>query len=293
MIVNCPECSTKFNLDESKVPADGAWVRCSKCETVFEIKPEGAETEVDLGQAPPEQPTAPGPKPDAPRPHPSDGPDLDISNDLEAAAQASRGGGFSIVYWIIGGLLLAILVAVGGLLVMDRMGLGGDIVAGARKLPVLGAILKAVKVTEPEETAAERATKMGLNGVRGFFRINEKAGRVFIIQGRVENNHVHPQASIRVRGRLHDAKGRVVRAEVVYAGPIFSAEDLRQFSVEQMRARLAKPTDPNGDLYVLPPGNSLPFIIIFTDLPGNLTEFTAEVVGSEVYKRPEGDAKKS
>jgi predicted Zn finger-like uncharacterized protein len=39
MIVTCASCLTKFNLDESKIPAKGAKVRCSRCHHVFYVTP--------------------------------------------------------------------------------------------------------------------------------------------------------------------------------------------------------------------------------------------------------------
>ncbi len=39
MIVTCASCLTKFNLDESKIPAKGAKVRCSRCQHVFLVTP--------------------------------------------------------------------------------------------------------------------------------------------------------------------------------------------------------------------------------------------------------------
>jgi len=39
MIVTCASCMTKFSLDESKIPAKGAKVRCSKCQHVFFVSP--------------------------------------------------------------------------------------------------------------------------------------------------------------------------------------------------------------------------------------------------------------
>jgi predicted Zn finger-like uncharacterized protein len=39
MIVTCASCMTKFSLDESKIPAKGAKVRCSKCQHVFFVTP--------------------------------------------------------------------------------------------------------------------------------------------------------------------------------------------------------------------------------------------------------------
>lgn len=51
MIVTCASCMTKFSLDESKIPAKGAKVRCSKCQHVFFVVPST--------EPPPELPPAP------------------------------------------------------------------------------------------------------------------------------------------------------------------------------------------------------------------------------------------
>ena len=53
MIVTCASCMTKFSLDESKIPAKGAKVRCSKCQHVFFVTP------------PTEPPSEPLPEPPA------------------------------------------------------------------------------------------------------------------------------------------------------------------------------------------------------------------------------------
>lgn len=39
MVVTCEKCSTKFNLDASRLPPDGGNVRCTKCGQVFSVKP--------------------------------------------------------------------------------------------------------------------------------------------------------------------------------------------------------------------------------------------------------------
>jgi predicted Zn finger-like uncharacterized protein len=45
MIVTCASCLTKFNLDESKIPARGAKVRCSRCKHIFFVAPPDAPKE--------------------------------------------------------------------------------------------------------------------------------------------------------------------------------------------------------------------------------------------------------
>ncbi|MCC7111403.1 MAG: zinc-ribbon domain-containing protein [Deltaproteobacteria bacterium] len=39
MIVTCPGCSSKYRVRNESVPADGARMRCPKCETLFLAKP--------------------------------------------------------------------------------------------------------------------------------------------------------------------------------------------------------------------------------------------------------------
>jgi predicted Zn finger-like uncharacterized protein len=42
LIVTCERCDTRFRLDESRLPARGARVRCSRCKHAFFVRPGGA-----------------------------------------------------------------------------------------------------------------------------------------------------------------------------------------------------------------------------------------------------------
>jgi predicted Zn finger-like uncharacterized protein len=59
MEVACPECNTKFSLDESRIPGPSAKVRCSRCQNVFRITREGQIVGADWVppvEAPPSMP---------------------------------------------------------------------------------------------------------------------------------------------------------------------------------------------------------------------------------------------
>ena len=56
MLVQCPECTTKYNLDESKIGHDGSKVRCSRCKNVFSVFRPVSEENV----TPPAPDSAPG-----------------------------------------------------------------------------------------------------------------------------------------------------------------------------------------------------------------------------------------
>ncbi len=63
MIVTCASCMTKFSLDESKIPAKGARVRCSKCQHVFFVTPPTEPPPESLPE-PPNKPKEEEPKED-------------------------------------------------------------------------------------------------------------------------------------------------------------------------------------------------------------------------------------
>jgi len=51
VIVTCGECSTQFELDDSKVPARGIRVRCSRCKHAFLVQPPGISPSDRIQQA--------------------------------------------------------------------------------------------------------------------------------------------------------------------------------------------------------------------------------------------------
>lgn len=59
MILTCERCETRFRLDESRLPARGARVRCSRCKHAFFVRPPGA-SQADAIQEIAEQTVATG-----------------------------------------------------------------------------------------------------------------------------------------------------------------------------------------------------------------------------------------
>lgn len=294
MIVQCQNCQTKFRLDESKIPAAGSWVRCGKCQDVFQVLPPAppqapapaaaAEQDqtLELDRGTPRQARAAeeaadfGLDVDAPRPR------------GKAQPQAKgRGRGFKIIFWLLAIILLLVIVAAGGLVTLDRLGLSPKLVDRFRTVPGFSLLLSSAGAGKAAKPAAEAEYQgLLLNQVRGYFRVNQAAGRLFIIQGLVENQGQQERAAVMVRGRLTDSQGQVARQEVVYAGQAFNPDELQQMPLAEMLARLNKPEAPDGGKLAIKPGATLPFMIVFANLPTNLAEFTAEVVGSEAAAPP-------
>jgi predicted Zn finger-like uncharacterized protein len=111
MIVQCPECTTKYNLDESRIGHDGTKVRCTRCKSVFTVfRPQPAEPEAPAAAPLKEAPAAPAAKPpvddfleddfgdmfkDAPAvaepgPAPKPAVDASLEDELEALLDSGR-----------------------------------------------------------------------------------------------------------------------------------------------------------------------------------------------------------
>jgi predicted Zn finger-like uncharacterized protein len=283
MIVQCENCLTKFNLDDSQLSEEGAWVRCSNCKDVFQVMPapEGAEAgpeddvDLDLGEFGEGEA---GLEKEA-------GIDLEAGLDLSQKPEGGMGGFAKALFWLVGCLIVLAMAFAGGLVAMDRMGVGTETVDKFRSLPLLQRLLRP---TAPDGRQVGETTDimMALAEVRGYFRANQKVGRIFVIHGVVKNSHPEVRTEVLVRGRLHGSKGKIVRQAVVYAGPMFAAEELTQFSLEEIQARLGRPVGPDGSKYVVTSQGTIPFMIVFANLPTNLREFTAEVVISKPLGAP-------
>lgn len=62
MIIECPECSARFKVSDSKIKPSGTKVRCARCDFVFKVFPSGLETldaVPSVAPAPPRRSTDP------------------------------------------------------------------------------------------------------------------------------------------------------------------------------------------------------------------------------------------
>ncbi len=84
MVITCGSCETRFQVADGRIPAKGAWVRCSRCHHRFLVTPSSDGTATE----PKEQDSAP---PEADEPGASTETDLDNPQFLFDRAEASSG----------------------------------------------------------------------------------------------------------------------------------------------------------------------------------------------------------
>jgi hypothetical protein len=122
---------------------------------------------------------------------------------------------------------------------------------------------------------------LSLNNVRGYYRDNQHAGRMLIVQGDVLNTSERTLVQVLVMGRLNDIHNSPARQITICAGPVFTPDQLRSLTLNEIQDYLSRAQDSNGALYELPPQGSLPFMVVFGNLPDNVSDYTIDVVGWE------------
>lgn len=118
--------------------------------------------------------------------------------------------------------------------------------------------------------------------INSKFIENSQSGRLFVITGKVRNGYSMRRNTIRLQGKLF-TKGKVlVKTEFSYAGVRINDQELATLSIAEIKQLLnaaPPPLDATGNVQ---PGQSLPFMVVFSDLPAaeQLDEFAVELVSS-------------
>lgn len=118
------------------------------------------------------------------------------------------------------------------------------------------------------------------SGVTGSFVDTEKSGRLFVIRGVVGSKYPKPRSHILIKGNILDNKGQVVKSKQSYAGNTFIEEEIKTLPLEEIKKAMNNRDGMARKNFNLPSGATIPFMIVFDNLPDNLSEFTVEAVSS-------------
>jgi hypothetical protein len=115
--------------------------------------------------------------------------------------------------------------------------------------------------------------------INSKFIENEKSGRLFVVTGKVRNGKDTARRLIRLQGKLF-TKGKVLaKTEFTYAGVSLKDQEISQQAVADIKKTINNPSGPAATVKALP-GQTVPFMIVFSDLPEGLDEFAIEVISS-------------
>ncbi|GAG12095.1 unnamed protein product, partial [marine sediment metagenome] len=133
---------------------------------------------------------------------------------------------------------------------------------------------------EPQISDPAGNLKIDMLDVDSAFVKNAKAGKLFAIIGKIKNGYSDDRSFIRVTGKLY-TKGKIlVQKKTVFCGNVLSDIELSNLELAAIKKRLLNRLGDNKSNIRVKPGQELPFMIVFANLPGNLEEFATEAEGS-------------
>ena len=170
-------------------------------------------------------------------------------------------------------LLLVILLPLAAVVLLDRF-MGTDVpyvTAYLRQVPYLNQIMK------PE---MKEGGEFSVDNISSQFVDNTSHGKLFIITGTVQNEFPENRKYVKIRGALFSAGKTLAKEATVYGGNVLSDLELSSMSLTDINQRLSNRFGDNKSNFDIEPGKSIPFMVVFSDLPESLEEFTIEIAGS-------------
>ena len=121
--------------------------------------------------------------------------------------------------------------------------------------------------------------KLSTDNINSKFIDNSSAGRMFVITGKIKSEYDKPRRFVKITGKLFTKGKNLAKTEVVYGGNVVSDDELASSNITTIKKHLAdRFGDDNKQNSIIQPGKTIPFMVIFSDLPKEqLEEFTIEV----------------
>lgn len=199
--------------------------------------------------------------------------DQETEEDIEEiAVEAASGGGLK-KFFIFLTVVLAIVVLFAALLFVHYKGIFTVPYLDRIEIPFLS-----------KQKASQQADignlKITYNVENYRFLQTDKAGKVFIITGKVKNEYSDPRSFIQMSGSLYTRGKTKADSATAFCGNVISDLELSQMTAAAIRTRLGNRNGENNSNVNIQSGEERPFMIVFFDLPDSLDEFTVAVEGS-------------
>jgi len=162
------------------------------------------------------------------------------------------------------------------LLLIVLLGLAGYIasVIMGYKLPAVNQYIK-----KPVPQTSEVKPVPNQKSVNGRFVTNATAGTLFVITGRVENPSNTAYSHIEIRGALITKNKEEAKIKNVFCGNIITEDMLKTGNISDINALLMLKQGAHNINVNVAPGASVPFMVVFSDLPEKLQNFTVKIAG--------------
>jgi predicted Zn finger-like uncharacterized protein len=263
MIVQCPECSVRYNLKDDLIGPEGRKVRCTRCGHVFQVfRPDEGFIEDAVDQVFSKTPAF---FDDAGKSH--NGSEKDGPAASESETPRKKGRGRKIFLWLLFVLLVLVGVGIGAYYyaphLLDNTGTG---------------TFTKNTVEEQKSNPDTIIPEIALENVRQYFVKNEKIGQIFVVEGKAVNEFDAPKESIKLRVKLFDDKGQVIGSREFLCGNVVSYFQLQVLKQEELESALTAKVGVMTNNTNVKPGTGVPFMAVFTNPPETLSEFALEPI---------------
>jgi predicted Zn finger-like uncharacterized protein len=172
-------------------------------------------------------------------------------------------------------LLFVFLLAGSGVAAIHYLGLWSSLPPWVQDLARTAGLPQSGSMAKPAE---DQVRLLSLENIRQYTVQNEKAGQVFVIEGKVVNNFPSSKEFIRVQASLYDQTGNVVVSKDMSAGNTVSLFQLQIMSPQEIDAALNSEVGILSNNSDVQTGESVPFMAVFFNAPETVAEFGVKVI---------------
>ena len=103
---------------------------------------------------------------------------------------------------------------------------------------------------------------------------------MYIIRGKIVNNYPQSRSHILIKATIEDYNKNPIDRKLAYAGNIFTERELQTITIDELEKAYKNKTGENNANMNIQLGDSVPFMIVFYNLPDSISEFVVETISS-------------
>lgn len=247
MIITCPQCNTRYRLDDHLLKDHGGTVRCSRCGHVFHAPPPTADT------------------------HPS-GAEASLTTEAEERSRASvrqstlRPRRFLLLLLLV--VLLVVLFAAGYVSFPQLKS----------RLPFFGEGSQPSSLSRKTGAPLNDLSQITFTDVRQYLVDNETIGRLLVIEGKAVNESPVPVEMIKIQSEIFADNGTTLQRKSFYCGNTLSLFQLQVLDQAEMESALQSKVGVLTNNSNLGPEQEAPFMTVFFNPPESMAEFSLKVI---------------
>jgi hypothetical protein len=116
--------------------------------------------------------------------------------------------------------------------------------------------------------------------LESYFVKSVNAGELFIVKGNITNNYPTARGKILLQVSIFNSESKVILKKLAYAGNIFSDEELKNLTVEQIDTAMKNIPGKDSKNLKIEAGATIPFMVIYHNLPENAKDFSPDLISS-------------